>query len=320
VNDHTSTGQIGPSNLAGPAARMFRSRWLPKDALLGYALMLPALAAILALVAYPTLYAVWMSFYRKLLGVPSIPFVGLDNYVAVLTGTLFWPSLARTIVFTVVAVAFKLVIGLATALVLNESWRGRGLARAVVLLPWALPPLTAVLTWRFLMSDATNVLNYILFKANLIETPIPWLYDPGWAMGSAIFINVWRGFPFFAITLLAGLAAVSHDLYDAAKVDGAAVFQRFWHVTVPGIFPVLMVSLTLSLIWTINEFGGIWLLTVGGPGEATTTLGVATYLVGFVGVRNLSQAAVYSILAFPILIILIVVLNRAISAREESVL
>jgi multiple sugar transport system permease protein len=282
--------------------------------------MLPALVAILALVAYPTFYAIGMSFYRKLLGAAEIPFVGLDNYITVLTGKLFWPSLVRTIVFTLFSVALKLVIGLVTALVLNETWRGRGLARAAVLLPWALPPLTAVLTWRFLMSDATNVLNYLLFKANLIQTPVPWLYDPEWAMGSIIFINVWRGFPFFAITLLAGLAAVSPDLYDAAKVDGAGIFQRFWNVTLPGIFPVLMVSLILSTIWTANEFGGIWLLTTGGPGQATTTLGVATYLVGFVGVRNLSQAAVYSILAFPILIVLVILLSRAISAREESVL
>lgn len=320
MDNQLPTGQVRVPVRAGGAATLIGWHTRSKDALLGYALLLPALLVILALVAYPTLYAIWMSFYRKLLGASEIPFVGLDNYITVLTGKLFWPSLGRTIIFTVGAVAIKLVVGLITAIVLHEPWWGRGLARATVLLPWALPPLTAVLTWRFLMSDMTNVLNYIFFKFNLISEPIPWLYDPEWAMGSVILINVWRGFPFFALTLLAGLAAVPADLYDAAQVDGAHLWQRFWHVTLPGIFPVLMVSLTLSLIWTSNEFGGIWLLTAGGPGEATTTLGVATYQVGFVGVRNLSQAAVYSILAFPMMILLVNILSRAIAAREENVL
>lgn len=304
-------------------ARATRTGWrrsITRNALFGHALMLPALVAILGLVGYPTVYALWMTFYRKLLAVPLAPYIGLENYRTVLNGPLFWTALEHTLVFTVVSVALKLVIGLATALVLNEQWRGRGLARAAVLLPWALPPLTAVLTWRFLMSDSTSVLSYIFRKAHIIEDPIPWLYDPAWAMGSIILVNVWRGFPFFAITLLAGLAGVSQDQYEAAEVDGAGVISRFWHVTVPGIFPVLTVSLTLSLIWTINEFGGIWLLTGGGPGTETTTLGVATYVVGFAGVRNLSQAAVYSILAFPIMFVLVIVLSKAIAKREEMLI
>ncbi len=291
-----------------------------KDTLLGYGLILPALLAILALVAYPTLYAIWMSFHQKLLGGANVPYVGWENYVAVLGGDLFWSSLNRTVFYTVVSVAIKLVVGLITALVLNENWRGRGLARAAVLLPWALPPLTAVLTWRFLLSDSTNVLNYIFMQIGLVSKPVPWLYDPAWAMASAILVNVWRGFPFFAITLLAGLATVGGDLYDAAKVDGAGTLQRFWNVTVPGVLPVLLVSTTLSSIWTANEFAGIWLLTTGGPGTATATLGVTSYMVGFVqGARNMSQAAVYSILTFPILIGLVVVLSRAVVAREEEI-
>jgi ABC-type sugar transport system permease subunit len=298
---------------AAPGRRWSRDMWL------GYALIFPALIAILALVAYPTVYAIWMSFHQKLLGGANVPYVGWENYVTVLSGDLFWPSLNRTIFYTVVSVAIKLVVGLITALVLNETWRGRGLVRAAVLLPWALPPLTAVLTWRFLLSDSSNVLNYMLRQAGLISRQLPWLYDPEWAMASVILVNVWRGFPFFAITLLAGLATVGHDLYDAAKVDGAGTLQRFWNVTVPGIFPVLLVSTTLSSIWTANEFAGIWLLTTGGPGTATATLGLTSYLVGFVqGARNMSQAAVYSILTFPILIALVVVLSRAVAAREEE--
>lgn len=298
---------------------LLRRRRLPKDMLLGYLLMIPALAIVIGLVGYPALYAVWMSFHRKLLAVQAMPFVGLENYVAVLSSDLFWSSAVRTLVYTVVSVVLKLCIGMATALVLHETWRGRGLARAAVLLPWALPPLTAVLTWRFLFSDTTNVLNYILMQVGLIETPIPWVATTQYAMPSAIIVNVWRGFPFFAITLLAGLATVAEDLYDAAKVDGAEAIQRFWHVTLPGIFPVMMVTTTLSTIWTLNEFAGIWLLTNGGPGDATTTLPIASYMVAFVqGTKDLSRAAVYSVLVFPVLIALVLILNSAISAREET--
>lgn len=298
---------------------LWRRRRLPKDMLLGYLLMIPALAIVIGLVGYPALYAVWMSFHRKLLAVQAMPFVGLENYVAVLSSDLFWSSAVRTLVYTVVSVVLKLCLGMATALVLHETWRGRGLARAAVLLPWALPPLTAVLTWRFLFSDTTNVLNYILMQVGLIETPIPWVATTQYAMPSAIIVNVWRGFPFFAITLLAGLATVAEDLYDAAKVDGAEAIQRFWHVTLPGIFPVMMVTTTLSTIWTLNEFAGIWLLTNGGPGDATTTLPIASYMVAFVqGTKDLSRAAVYSVLVFPVLIALVLILNSAISAREET--
>jgi multiple sugar transport system permease protein len=282
--------------------------------------MIPALAAIIGLVGYPTLYAIWMSFHTKLLAVKAMPFVGLDNYVTVLSRDYFWSSLGRTVMYTAVAVALKACIGMVTALVLNESWPGRGLARAMVLLPWALPPLTAVVTWRFLFSDTTNVLNYVLIKAHLIGKPILWLAKAEYAMPAAIIVNVWQGFPFFAITLLAGLSPIPDDLYDAAKVDGAGVLQRFRYVTLPGVFPVLMVALTLSTIWTFNQFPTIWLLTQGGPGDATTTLPIAAYMEAFVaGSKNLSIGAVYAVLTFPVLLILVWLLNHFVTAREEAV-
>ena len=210
--DRADTG--GTRGLTG----LKSGRRLPKDTALGFALMVPALAVIIGLVGYPTLYAIWISLHTKLLAVKDMPFVGIENYITVLTRGNFWPALCRTIYFTVVSVAIKVCIGMATALVLNESWPGRGLARAAVLLPWALPPLTAVVTWRFLFNDTTNVLNYILVKAHLIEKPILWLAKAEYAMPSAIIVSVWQGFPFFAITLLAGLSPIPDDLLDRKSV------------------------------------------------------------------------------------------------------
>lgn len=299
----------------GAAARAESRR----EAWLGYALMLPALAIMIALVGYPTLYAIWLSFHHKLLAVKGAPFAGLENYVNVLGGELFWSSLLRTAIFTISVVTLKATLGMATALVLNERWPGRGLARAVVLLPWALPPLTAVLTWRFLFSDTSNVLNHLLQRVHLIDKPISWLGTAEYAMPAVILVNVWRGFPFFAITLLAGLVTIPRDLYDSAKVDGAGLVHRFTHITLPGLMPVLMVSLMLSSIWTFNEFTSVYLLTWGGPGEATTTIPIAAYLQAFVmGARNLSVAVVYPILTFPILIFLIWLLNRSMVKREDE--
>ncbi len=305
----------GARGLTDPKSRLR----LPTETVLGIALMIPALATIIGLIGYPTLYAIWISLHTKLLAVRDMPFVGLENYVTVLSQGNFWPALGRTIYFTVVSVAIKVCIGMATALVLNENWPGRGLARAAVLLPWALPPLTAVVTWRFLFNDTTNVLNYILIKAHLIEKPILWLAKVEYAMPSAIIVGVWQGFPFFAITLLAGLSPIPDDLYDAAKVDGAGIIHRFLYVSLPAVFPVLMVAVTLSTIWTFNQFTVIWLLTQGGPGEATTTLPIAAYQHAFVaGSKNLSRGAVYAVLTFPVLVILVLLLNHFISSREET--
>ena len=318
VMTQSAAERADPGGTRGLADLKSRLR-VPKETVLGVALMIPALAIIIGLIGYPTLYAIWMSLHTKLLAVRDMPFVGLKNYVDVLSQGSFWPALGRTIYFTVVSVGIKTCIGMATALVLNENWPGRGLARAAVLLPWALPPLTAVVTWRFLFNDTTNVLNYILVKAHLIEKPILWLAKAEYAMPSVIIVGVWQGFPFFAITLLAGLSPIPNDLYDAAKVDGAGIIHRFLYVSLPGVFPVLMVAVTLSTIWTFNQFAVIWLLTQGGPGEATTTLPIAAYMQAFVaGSKNLSRGAVFAVLTFPVLVILVLLLNRFITSREET--
>jgi len=274
---------------------------------------------VFAVVAYPTAYAIWMSFHKFIIGQLDRPYVGFANYIAVIGKPFFWESFLRSVNYVAVAIPLKFLFGLITALVLNEKFRGRGWLRALVLIPWALPPLTSVMTWKFIFHDTTAVLSTFLMYINIIERPISFLGLPQYAMNSAIVVNVWRGFPFFAITLLAGLSPIPDELYDAAKVDGANAIQRFFAVTLPSVWPVALVSLILSTIWTLNEFPSIYLLTEGGPFRSTMTLALSGYFTAFVhGSRQMSQAVIYSLGLVPLMVGLIAFLARAMAKREEQ--
>jgi len=287
--------------------------------ILAWALVAPTLILVFAVVAYPTGYAIWMSFHKFIIGQLDRPYVGLANYIKVMGEPFFWESFVRSVKYVSLAVPLKLFFGLVTALVLNERFRGRGWLRALVLVPWALPPLTSVMTWKFIFHDTTNVLSTMLMYLNIIEQPVSFLGLPKYAMNSAILVNVWRGFPFFAITLLAGLAPIPRELYEAAKVDGANAIQRFFAVTLPGLWPVALVSTILSTIWTLNEFPSIYLLTEGGPFRSTMTLALSGYFTAFVhGSKHLSHAVIYSLGLVPLMVGLIAILARAMARREDE--
>lgn len=290
---------------------------LPRDAVLGYLLLAPAALLLLVLVGYPFITAVVMSLQRKLIGQAAAPFVGLENYVALLTDVTFWIVVRNVLIFAGASVFLKLVLGTAVALALNESMPARGIVRSIMILPWALPTLVSVLIWMWMYSDVAGVFNHILLGTGLVERPVLFLSDPVLAMISVIVVNVWRGFPFFAVTLLAGLQTVAYDLYDAAKVDGAGIWARFRHVTLPGLAPVMAVVTLLSTIFTLNDFAIIWLLTRGGPGNATDVLSTLTYKVAIRGLE-LGKGVAISVLMLPLLIVLIVLLTRFINRREET--
>ena len=297
-----------------PTPRRFK---LPRDAALGYLLLAPAGILLLVLVAYPFLTAVVMSFQKKLIGQAVAPWIGFDNYTTLLADPTFWLVVRNVLVFAGASVAFKLVIGTAVALALNEQMPARGLVRSIMILPWALPTLVAVLIWMWMYSDVGGVFNHVLMGVGLVERPVLFLSDPVLAMVSVIVVNVWRGFPFFTITLLAGLQTVGGDQYDAAKVDGAGMWSRFRHVTLPGLAPVMAVVTLLSTIFTLNDFAIIWLLTKGGPGNATDVLSTMTYKVAIRGLE-LGKGVAVSVLMLPLLIVLIVLLTRFINKREEG--
>jgi multiple sugar transport system permease protein len=286
------------------------------EALFGYVLLLPAAILILVLVGVPFLNALWLSFHRKLLGAADAPWIGLANYATLLGDAAFWQAVRNTFVFTTGSIGAKLIIGLLIALILNEALPLRGLWRSIVMLPYAMPTLVSVLVWKWMYNDVAGVLNYLVGSAHLADRQILWLGDPNIAMPAVIAVNVWRGFPFFVITILAGLQTVPQELYDAAKVDGAGVWARFRQVTLPGIMPVVAVTTLFSAILTFNDFSIIWILTQGGPGNATNVLATLTYKVAIPGLE-LGKGVAVSVLMLPILVLLIVLLNRFISRREE---
>ena len=289
---------------------------LPRDALLGYAMLVPGLALILILVGYPFTNSIWLSFHRKLIGVPDASFIGLQNYLDLFTDEAYWTAVRNVFVFTGVSVAIKLVLGTLVSVILNERLPMRGLLRSFVLLPWAMPTLVTVLTWRWMYNDLFGVFNYLMLQAGLINTPLAWLGTRDLAMPAVIIVNIWRGFPFFAISLLAGLQSVPSELYDAGKVDGAGVLNRFRHITLSNILPVMAVVTLLSTIWTFNDFAIIWLLTQGGPSGATEVLSTLTYRIA-IGGTELGKGVAVSVTLMPLLLLLIILLTRMTTAREE---
>ena len=268
------------------------------------------------LVGVPFLRALWISFHKKLLGAEDAPWIGALNYSTLLGDSTFWQAVANTFIFTIGSIGSKLVLGIVIALVLNEALPLRGLWRSIVMLPYAMPTLVSVLVWKWMYNDVAGVLNYLAGQARLTDHPILWLGDPHIALPAVIAVNVWRGFPFFVITILAGLQTVPQELYDAAKVDGAGVWARFRQVTVPGILPVVAVTTLFSTILTFNDFSIIWILTQGGPGNATQVLATLTYKIAIPGLE-LGKGVAVSVLMLPILVALIVLLNRFIARREE---
>ena len=296
-------------------ARRRRFR-IDEQAILGYLFLLPAILILAVLVGYPALAAFWYSFHNKMIGWAKVDFVGLRNYASLFGGD--WrvgKALLRSFAYAGIAVSFKLPIGLAVAMLLNRRFRGRGLVRGIVLLPWALPMMVSVLVWSWMYNDMFGVFNFLLMKSGLISAPLNFLGDGRLAFPSVLLTNIWRGFPFFAINLLAGLASIPDELYEAARVDGASRLQSFRHITLPGVRTVAMIICLLSFIWTSNDFTTFWVLTKGGPGTATEIFPIATYKIAFIGLE-LGKGAAVSVAIMPFMSVLIVLLTKAVSAQE----
>jgi multiple sugar transport system permease protein len=282
-------------------------RWLGRDFALGYSLLTPLILVIFVLLAYPIGMAIWITLQDKTIGLPG-RFIGLENYRQLLMDDpFFWQVVRNGFIFTLGSVLLKLVVGMIMALVLNQPIIARGFFRGLLLMPWVAPTVVTALSWRWML-DLTGVLNHILRGLGLMDGSIPWLAQYGTAMLALILVNTWRGFPFFGITLLAAMQAIPRELYEAAEVDGASVWQRFWQITVPNLRTVILVVTILSTIWTFNDFGIVWLLTGGGPGHATDVFATYTYKLGFVTSR-LGYGQTVSVILAPVLIVIIMILS-----------
>jgi multiple sugar transport system permease protein len=272
--------------------------------------LLPLFVLVVGLIFYPFYRAIWLSLTDKLVGYPE-RFVGLRNYIYLAQDDAFQQVIWNSLVFTVVSVALKVVTGLGMALVLNNVIRGRNFLRGLFLLPWITSTVIIALTWRW-MFDAfpgRGFLNSFLLDVGLLSRPIAFMATPAGAMAAVIVANWWRAFPFFGVSFLAGMVSIPRELYEAASVDGAGSGRRFWHITLPGLKHVIIVTTLLSFILTINDFNIIYVMTRGGPGTATQVFATYSYQVAFNQLRW-GRGVTISIFVVPILVVGIILISR----------
>ncbi|UUP19864.1 carbohydrate ABC transporter permease [Nitratireductor thuwali] len=240
---------------------------------LPYAMLSPAVLVTLAIVFLPMAQAAWMSLHDYLLWKPSgFAFVGLKNFAAALSDEVFWISLKNTAIWIGLTVPAQMLLGLVTALLLNQKFPWRPVARALIIIPWALPSVVIALMWVWIYDANYGVLNEFLLRMDILKSSIPWLADPDTALYAIILTLTWQGFPFFAVMILAGLQSIPRSYYEAASIDGASAWRQFWHITLPGISGVLVTAVLLRTIWVANSIDVIFVMTGGGPGYATYTL------------------------------------------------
>ena len=284
----------------GPLTRLLEDeRWL------AVALLLPTVVLLGLFIAYPFVKGVELSVTDAKVGVPG-HFVGLQNFEQVWNDGIFRVAVWNTCVYTAVTTVFKLALGLWLALLLNNNFKGKAFTRAFILLPFIIPTVLSTLAWKWMFDPTFSVINWLLFRIGIIHSRINWLGEPTLALVSVMIVNVWRGVPFFAISLLAGLQTISPELHEAAAIDGARAWQRFRHVTWPLLLPVTLVIVLFSVIQTFADFQLVYVLTGGGPANATQLFATYAYQIG-IGTGLLSQGATISLAVFPVLLVVVIV-------------
>ncbi|MGB3614983.1 MAG: sugar ABC transporter permease [Elainellaceae cyanobacterium] len=244
----------------------------------GWLLLLPAVLLLLLVFAYPIGRAFWLSLFTENLGTNLQPvFSGFSNYGRMAVDSRFWQSIWNTSLFTAIALVLELTIGMAIALLLNQSFKGRGLVRTIAILPWALPTALIALTWAWIFNDQFGVWNDILLRLGLIQNPVNWLGDPTLALLATIAADVWKTTPFVSILLLAGLQAIPEDLYEAHSIDGASPWQSFRRITLPLLLPQILIALLFRFAQSFGIFDLIQVMTGGGPAGSTEMVSLYIY-------------------------------------------
>jgi multiple sugar transport system permease protein len=296
------TSGAAAAQVARPSPRLRRledERWL------ALALLTPTAILLALFIAYPFVKGVLLSLSSARVGVAG-DFVGLANFVKVWNDSIFREAVWNTFWYTGVTTVFKLALGLWLALLLNRHFKGKAILRAAILLPFIIPTVLSTFAWKWMFDPTFSVINWALFKAGLITGRINWLGDGDLAMISIMVVNIWRGVPFFAISLLAGLQTISPELHEAAAIDGAPPLKRFWYVTWPLLLPVTMVVVLFSVIQTFADFQLVYVMTGGGPANATHLFATYAYQIG-IGTGLLSEGAAISLAMFPFLFLIVVV-------------
>lgn len=259
-----------------PDARMSEDA---ADARAGWLLTAPALATIFLIALFPLGWTVWESLHEHDLRMPWLgrPFVGLGNYLTILHDARFWQALAHTALFTVISVSVELSLGLALALAMNRGFRGRGIVRAAVLVPWAIPTVVAALLWRFIFDSQAGIANVVLADVGVLHHPLVWFVRASTAWIPIILADVWKTTPFVALLLLAGLQSIDRELYEAAATDGASAWWQLTRITIPLLKPAILVALIFRTLDAFRVFDLIYVMTGGGPGTSTEPVALYTF-------------------------------------------
>src|SRR5205085_2858322 len=298
-------------SLIGVARRRRRDAslalWLDREAVFSWLMMALPLLFLAALVGYPFIYGILLSLQDRPIAQPGT-FVGLKNFVADFHDPVFWQVAANTFIYTGVATVLKMVGGLGLALAMNQDFRMKNLVRALLLLPFIVPTVLSTVAWLWMLDPAFSVVNRMLIELGVPKPGPSWLGNPYLAMFSIIMINTWRGLPFYGITLLAGLQTVPPELYEAATIDGAGGWQRFWYVTLPLLKPIILIVTLFSVIFTFADFQLVYVLTHGGPQNATQLFATYAFDIGM-GAGQLGLGASVALTMLPALALLIVALT-----------
>ncbi len=279
---------------------------LERESSLGVILMLPGALLLMVFMAYPFFLGIWLSLTDSAIGEMG-DFIGLKNFEDLLSDSIFHQTAKNTFVYAMVTVPFKAALGLGLALVLNNHMRFSNPIRAAVMMPWIVPTALSTLGWFMIFDPVFSPISWLLRHFGLIHQNINFLGQPTMAISSVCLANIWRGTPFFGITILAGLQAVPHELHEAAAIDGAGMWHRFRHVTVPHIKGVVLIASLLSIIWTFADFQLIYVLTKGGPANETHIFGTYAYQIGL-SATEIGMGAAIALYMFPILMVFAIVL------------
>ena len=286
-----------------------------KSALVGWLLLAPSLLLLGGLVVFPVLYNIWLSLFDKHAFMPVQAFVGLRHYRYFATDPEFWASFYYGSVYAGVTMVLQLGVGVPSALLLNEAFRGRNLLRGVVLFPYMIPTIVAVILWKWLLNDSYGLVNHLLMSAGLVRAPVAWL-GPDYIMASLIVTSVWQFFPFVVVTYLARLQTIPPELYEAATVDGASAWRRFVHVTLPQTASVLFVIVLLRSIWMFTKFDTVWLMAGdGGVSRYIRTLPVYAYARSFTYLQA-GMGAALAVIMFAMLLAATAVYFRVFRSEE----
>ncbi|MDF2045661.1 sugar ABC transporter permease, partial [Microbacterium sp. Kw_RZR3] len=292
-----------------------RRRW--GSHLTAYGYMSPTLLVMLVMMAVPVAMVLTYSTLSNVIMVKKPEFVGIQNYLTLLGDPIFQKALGQTMVFTVTSVLFHLLLGLTFALMLNSVLLPRiaaALFRVVYILPWVFTASIVVILWQLLLNP-NGVINYVLETLNLISSKVEWFSNPSLALGTVIYINIWAGYPFFMISLLAGLQGIPSDLYEAAAIDGAGWRDKLFNITIPQLMPIILAMAMLDFIWNLQQFPIIFLATGGGPLNATETIATYTYNLAF-SKREFGLASASGVILFLVSAIIALFYVRHQKARD----